>query len=225
MRVDPAVAVEVAAAYLDAPAPRSPLVEAAYRQLTVETDALYLAATSPDGPLAVQVSYSSCAQPYDTAAELITSVRRDRLLEVTAARFDHDRRHPVFDGVVGGAFDRFRAVHDILGHAWLGAGFDRHGEYATWRFQERFHSALARLALATELHAKHSACWTTGEAPAHKTFLVDPRLLRRSRRLGVPVSRRHLDVVNGRGGGARSDWGVSRRRRAALKPDPVLGGR
>lgn len=43
----------------------------------------------------------------------------------------------------------------------------------------------ARRALATELHAKHSACWTTGEPPDHKAILVDPQLLQQSRRSGV----------------------------------------
>ena len=90
----------------------------------------------------VRVRFSTCAQPYDTAEELIASVRDDRLLEITAAKADHDRKHPLFDGGVAGTFDRFRAVHDILGHAYLGAGFDRHGEYATWRLQERFHSRI-----------------------------------------------------------------------------------
>ena len=82
---------------------------------------------------------------------------------------------------VGGAYDRFRAVHDVLGHAYLGVGFDRDGEYATWRFQERFHSPLARRALATELHAEHSVRWTTGELPEHKAVLLDERLIARSR--------------------------------------------
>jgi hypothetical protein len=82
---------------------------------------------------------------------------------------------------VGGAYDRFRAVHDVLGHACLGVGFDRDGEYATWRFQELFHSPLARRALATELHAEHSVRWTTGELPEHKAVLLNQRVIARSR--------------------------------------------
>ena len=54
----------------------------------------------------------------------------------------------------GGAYDRFRGVHDVLGHARLRQGFDRDGEFAVWRSQERFHSPLARWALATELHGQ-----------------------------------------------------------------------
>ncbi len=181
LRVSEPVAAEVAAAYLDSATVRSPIVEAAYGQLAIETDRLFAAITAPVGPGSMRVQFSSCTTPYDSADELIASVRGDRLLEVTAAAIDHDRKHPIFDGAVGGTFDRFRAVHDILGHGCVGTGFDRHGEYATWRYQERFHSPLARRALGTELHAKHSACWTTGEAPDHKAILIPPQLLRRAR--------------------------------------------
>ena len=185
LRVDAAVAAEIASAYLDAPSGRAPIVEAAYARLAMETDRLFAAITWPSRPDAVRVRFSTCARPYDTADELIASVRGDRLLEITAAKTDHDRKHPLFDCAEGGTFDRFRAVHDIVGHGGLGAGFDRHGEYATWRFQERFHTDLARRALATELHAKHSACCTIGEPPDHKAMLVDPQLLQQSRRSGL----------------------------------------
>lgn len=75
---------------------------------------------------------------------------------VTTVATDSDRRHPLMESDAGGAYDRFRAVHDILGHARLKLGFDRDGEFAAWQFQEQFHSPLARRALATELHGQHS---------------------------------------------------------------------
>jgi hypothetical protein len=80
----------------------------------------------------------------------------------------------------GGSYDRFRAVHDVLGHARLRLGFDRDGEFATWRSQARLHSPLARWALATELHGQHSVLWTTGDLAQPKAILLDTRLLRRS---------------------------------------------
>jgi hypothetical protein len=49
------------------------------------------------------------------------------VLELCPARLDRYRRHPLLDTSVGGAYDRFRAVHDLISHAWLGYGFDRHG--------------------------------------------------------------------------------------------------
>ena len=97
----------------------------------------------------------------------------------------------MMDTEPGGAFDRFRAVHDILGHARLRLGFDRDSEFAVWLSQERFHGPLARRALATELHGQHSVRWTTGEFAEPKAVLLDPALLRRSRGRGH-ASRRRL---------------------------------
>jgi hypothetical protein len=83
------------------------------------------------------------------------------------------------DNERGEDYDRLRAVHDILGHARLQLGFDRDGEFAVWLAQERFHSPLARRALATELHDQHSVRWTTGEEPVPKAVLLDSELLHR----------------------------------------------
>jgi hypothetical protein len=92
----------------------------------------------------------------------------------------HDRHHPLMGNDPGGAYDRFRGIHDVLGHARLQLGFDRDGEFAVWRSQERFHSPLARRALATELHGQHSVLRTTGDLAEPKAILLDRRLLHRS---------------------------------------------
>jgi hypothetical protein len=180
VRVDPAAAHEVATAYLATPTRRDPVVAAAYRQLATESDRLYERITSPDRPGRVRVAFTACQSPYADAGELIRSVREHRLLEVVSVAAQPERRHPLLGGEAGGALDRFRAVHDVLGHARLQLGFDRDGEFATWRSQSRFHSPLARRAIATELHGQHSVCWTTGETAEPKALLLDPHLVRRS---------------------------------------------
>jgi hypothetical protein len=185
-RVDQAAAHEVAAAYLDAPGRRDPLTAAAYSRLVTESDRFFRRITSPGRPDAVRVDFTTCPTPYGDAHEVIRSVADDRVLEVSTVAADPDRRHPLMGSEVGGAYDRFRTVHDILGHARLGLGFDRHGEFAVWLSQERFHGPLARRALATELHGQHSVYWTTGEMAEPKAVLLDPGLLRRSRLLGAP---------------------------------------
>ena len=179
-RVDPAAARAVAAAYADARTCLDPLTRAAYARLAAESDRMFGLITSPDQPDPVRVRYTTCPDPYRDARELIASVTDDRLLEVTTVAADPHRRHPVMDSTRGGAYDRFRAVHDILGHAGLDRGFDRHGEFATWLHQERYHTPLARRALATELHGQHSVYWTTGHMAEPKAVLLDPELLRRS---------------------------------------------
>jgi hypothetical protein len=175
----PIAAAEVAAAHDEAPRIGGPLAHAAYARLVSESDHLFTLITQALRP--TRVFFSRCTMPYRDADELIASITRDRVLEVTAVACERDRLHPVMGCEVGGAYDRFRAVHDILGHGRLNVGFDREGEYAAWRHQERLHSSLARLALATELHAEHSVRWTTGGLPEHKAAVLDEQVIERSR--------------------------------------------
>jgi hypothetical protein len=173
-QLDPAAARDVAAAHHAASRRGDSVCDAAYARLVEESDRLFRL-------LPVAVVFTMSEHPYGSACELIRSVREHHVLEVTSVAWERDRPHPLMGCEVGGEYDRFRAVHDVLGHAHLGVGFDRDGEYATWRFQERFHSPLARHALATELHAEHSVRWTTGELPEHKAVLLDERVVDRSR--------------------------------------------
>jgi len=181
LRVDQTVAREVAAAYLDGTEHRDPRTVAAFGRLAAETDRLFRWITDPARPGSVRVVFTKCDSPYRDAKELISSVTHLRTLEVTTVAVDRDRRHPLFGNEVGGDYDRFRAVHDVLGHAEMQLGFDRDGEFAVWLAQERFHSPLARLALGPELHGQHSVRWTTGEVAEPKAMLFDEALLRRAR--------------------------------------------
>lgn len=184
VRVDPAAAHEIAAAYRDGRTQRDAHTEAAFSQLVTETDHLYLRITEPDRPDGVQIVFTACENPYRDAGELIDSVRTCRTLEVATVAADRARRHPLMTNDRGGEYDRFRAVHDVVGHARLRLGFDRDGEYGTWLAQERLHSPLARRALASELHGQHSVRWTTGEIAEPRAMLLDDSLVRRARRAG-----------------------------------------
>jgi hypothetical protein len=183
MHVDAAVAQEVAEAFHATPSrARDPLVAAAYAGLERQTDRLFADITRPDDPKRVHVVFTSEPTPYASDRELINAVRSDGVLEVPSAAMESDRGHPLLDCDRGGAYDRFRAVHDILGHVRLDCGFDPDGEYTTWRVQERQYRGLARWALATELHAEHSVLWTTGQLAEHKPLLLSRTLLARARR-------------------------------------------
>jgi hypothetical protein len=84
-----------------------------------------------------------------------------------------DRAHPLLGGEVGGAYYRFRAVHDLVGHVATGFAFDQDGEYSAWLVQRTSYTGLARWAARTELHAEISALWTTGQFADHKAVLLD----------------------------------------------------
>jgi hypothetical protein len=182
-KVHPVLAGEIAGAFLAARnSPHDPTVRAAYGQLMSQSDQVFAALTRRRRAAGIRVVFTRCRMPYTSDREMIAAVRGDRLLEVTVAAVEPDRRHPLMGCEVGGAYDRFRAVHDIVGHVAARFGFDRDGEFSAWLTQERFYRGLARWALATELHAEHSVRWTTGALADHKAILLDRGLLARARR-------------------------------------------
>lgn len=178
------VAADVGAAYMAAKSvPHNARVAGAYRRLRAETDQLFHDVLRPDVPNPIRIVFTRCPTPYASDTELIEAFRARRVLEVTTAAISADPIHPILDCKFGGAFDRFRAVHDLIGHARTGLGFDLVDELAAWRLQDRLHSDPARSALATELLAINSVWPILGEAPPHKAVLLPPGLLRRAKAL------------------------------------------
>lgn len=147
----------------------------AYRQLQVETDHLFTLLTRDTNRWAVRVVFTRRVRPYESDEELIRAVRASRTLEITSAVAAGERLHPLFSCEFGGAFDRFRAVHDLIGHAWCGYGFDLDDECAAWSAQDRLHSGLARFALATELYGVNAARNIVGKAPDLEQCSSPPR--------------------------------------------------
>jgi hypothetical protein len=173
--VEPSTAVLVGEWYLQSrSAHRDAQVIEAYRQLQVETDRLFSLLTRDACHCPVRVAFTRCTQPYESDKELIFAVRANGTLEITSAAAAGDRLHPLFDCELGGAFDRFRAVHDLIGHAGCGFGFDLHDECAAWSVQDRLHSGLARFALATELYGVNAARGILREAPDLRALLPTP---------------------------------------------------
>lgn len=189
-RVDPDLAHEVAARFQAARSNQTNrTVRAAYDQLARQSDAIFARLTDADHPLhsGLRVEFTRCESPYDSDDELIRAVRTHRVLEITTSAMERDRRHPLLGCERGGAYDRFRAVHDIVGHVGPCLGFDRNGEFAAWLTQEQLYDGLARWALATELHAEHSVRWTTGTLSDHKATLIDRDLLNKVRSVSSNV--------------------------------------
>jgi hypothetical protein len=179
--VDRSTVVSVGAQYLNARnAHRNARIVTAYRQLQLEIDRLFNDLVCVDQPRAVRVAFTRCHLPYASDKELIAAVGAHETLEITSAAAFSGRLHPLLSCEIGGGFDRFRAIHDLIGHAWLEKGFDIDGEGAAWLAQDRLHSDLARWALATEIWGVNSARWVTGQAPELKACLLDPDTLRTS---------------------------------------------
>jgi hypothetical protein len=183
-RVDPDLAGEVAARFQSVRQGHADAtVRAAYDQLERQSDVIFVRLTHADRPVhrRLRVEFTRCESPYDSDDEMVGAVRTHGVLEVTTSARERDRRHPLMGCDLGGSYDRFRAVHDIVGHVDPCLGFDRDGEFAAWLIQEQLYGELGRWALATELHAEHSVRWTTGTISEHKATLLDRALLHRVR--------------------------------------------
>lgn len=202
--VEPASAVLVGEWYLNARSAHSdPQVLEAYRQLQLETDRIFTLLTRNLCHSSVRVAFTCCDQPYGSDEELIHAVRAQGTLEVTSAAA-RQRLHPLFDCGFGGGFDRFRAVHDLIGHAWFGYGFGLDDECAAWRAQDHLHSGLARSALATELYGVNAARDIISEAPELRAILLPPPP-DRYRRYCRGLARRWAEGRFQSGPGARED--------------------
>ncbi len=175
--VQPGETQAIAECFLSASTSGGPLAALAYQQLERQTDRQFAALTDPQGPYRITVAATGQATPYRDAGELIAAVLSTRTLEVTTS--PADRAHRLLGGEVGGAYYRFRAVHDLIGHVATGYGFDRDGEYSAWLVQRGLYTGLARWAAATELHGEISALWATRQFAEHKAVLLDPHLLNR----------------------------------------------
>lgn len=176
--------------YLDArSAHRDAQVIEAYRQLQLETDRLFALLTGATRHCATRVVFTRCAEPYSSDDELIHAVRTKGILEMTSAVTSGRPLHPLLDCAFGGTFDRFRAVHDLIGHAWSGYGFDLADECAAWSSQDLLHSGLARCALATELYGVNAARSIVGDAPDLRALLLTPSVLRPNSSPGVSRDR------------------------------------
>jgi hypothetical protein len=155
---------------------RDSRVVEAYRQLQRETDLLFTLLTRGGCHKAIRVAFTRCAQPYQSDQELIVAARTKGTLEITSAATAGERLHPLLDCAFGGALDRFRAVHDMIGHAWCGYGFTLADECAAWSAQDLLHAGLARFAFATEIYGVNAARAVAGEAPDLRALLPPPSL-------------------------------------------------
>jgi hypothetical protein len=144
-------------------------VAVAYAALADELTALARAVTAPraEGGLGVRVTLVPTPdEPYADAAELCGELRQRGTMKLRAA--SADAPHPVLSNV---AVDRLRTVHDVLGHAALGLGFDLQSEYAAWLYCRPLFSPAARPAAFCELVGAVTAYVLTGTRQALRADL------------------------------------------------------
>ncbi len=102
---------------------------------------------------------------YDAAA-LCDDLRQRATMMLRSAAADPP--HPVLSNAT---IDRLRTVHDVLGHAALGLGFDLQSEYAAWVYCRALFSPTARPAAFCEMVGAVTAYVVTGTEPALRADL------------------------------------------------------
>lgn len=126
------------------------LMEKAYRQLAKETDAQFQA-------LPYNFSYHRAGEGnYNSSKEMAADVHGNKHLYVFQGGDPHDFLNRI-DPVTGlNENEKFRAVHDLLGHAIYGNQFGPKGEEVAWAIHSQMYSPLARLAMTAETRGQNS---------------------------------------------------------------------
>lgn len=126
------------------------LMEKAYRQLAKETDAQFQA-------LPYNFSYHRAGEGnYNSSKEMAADVHGNKHLYVFQGGDPHDFLNRVDPSTGLNENEKFRAVHDLLGHAIYGNQFGPKGEEIAWAIHSQMYSPLARLAMTAETRGQNS---------------------------------------------------------------------
>jgi hypothetical protein len=171
--LQPGVAARVADWFTGTPAAPAGAVRRSYRALARDTARL---SHIVERGLGVRVRYvRGDGDPYDSAAELCAELREQRTMTLTTIA--SEAPHPLLGGREGGVVDRLRVVHDVLGHAALGLGFDLQSEFATWLQCRALFSREALGAAFCELVGATTTFIVSGEKPGLRADLPPAGLL------------------------------------------------
>jgi len=156
--VDLEEADEVARFFENAPdMSADPDVRAAYEDFKAQSAEQWDFMTRPEseGGMGITVDFTDQVDPYATAEEQRNDLEQNHHLTIQSGLGgDHSGT------MTQEEYDRFRAVHDVFGHAGIGSGFDRHGEYEAWLVHAAMYRGQGRRAMSTEYHGVNSAMWT-----------------------------------------------------------------
>lgn len=126
------------------------LMTKAYRQLAKETDDQFK-------QLPYNFSYHRAGEgDYANSKEMLADVHGNKHLYVFQGGDPHDFLNQVDKATGLNENEKFRAVHDLLGHAVYGNSFGPKGEEMAYAVHQQMYSPLARLAMAAETRGQNS---------------------------------------------------------------------
>ena len=146
----------------------APGIRSSYGHLKKETDAQYDFMTSPKEKGGMGLHHEVVDHdPYPTSQAMARDVAGGRIKTFST---EATGGHAVFSNQDN---DRFRAVHDVFGHAATGRGFSRHGEEAAFLSHRQMFSKKARPAMTSETKGQNSYLnYGPGEFPDQGTKLI-----------------------------------------------------
>ena len=127
------------------------LMEKAYRQLAKETDEQFK-------QLPYNFSYHRAGEGdyLGGSKDMMADVHGNKHLYVFQGGDPHDFLNRVDKASGLNENEKFRAVHDLLGHAIYGNQFGPKGEEVAWAIHQQMYSPLARLAMTAETRGQNS---------------------------------------------------------------------
>lgn len=140
-----------------------PRVQEAFTEFKAQNEEMYQFMTAPveEGGMGVKVEFWTDPNPanfgngpYADASAQAEDLRQNRRIKLESGLGGaHDATMTVSE------YDRFRAVHDVFGHAGIGSGFDRHGEYQAYLAHASMYTGDGHRAMASEYHGVNTSVW------------------------------------------------------------------
>lgn len=171
--------------YIDATPrdPRNELYQRAYTEFKAQTESMWRLLTDELGIDVVKYDERPGpdgkpvpADPYPTAQAQVDDIVRNSRLAINRGEFfigeadsPTGTNHPF---MTADEYWRFRGVHDAFGHAAIGTGFDRHGEYAAWLQHSSMYRGLGARAMSSEYHGLNTYSWLRGQTIPYENMGV-----------------------------------------------------
>jgi hypothetical protein len=192
----PALAEQITDWYTGQPSASDVDARTTYAALQRETEQLFshICAPRSAGGLGVRTRRGGGDRPYRGAGDLCAELREHGSMAMTTfGMVAPGERHPLIGCGEGGLLEQLLVVHDVLGHAALGVGFDLQSEFATWLQRQVVFSPVARRAAFCELVGRVTTYILSGERPGLRADLP-PLSLFAACDVGRIVGTRHRGI-------------------------------
>lgn len=138
----------------------SPTIRASYGALREHIGRQFDVLTQPkeQGGMGVNVDFTD-DDPYESPAAMAEDVNRGN---IRVFKTESTGGHNFFTNEEN---DKFRAVHDVMGHVATGRGFSRHGEEGAFQGHLQMFPKEAHEALTSELRGQNAALIWGGDFP------------------------------------------------------------